>query len=174
MKYFFLPVILCCFWARLAAEDVVVTAKISESGHTQDGHEAFVVQAEARNSSAIPVVIAMMKCSWSDSWHIDPKKDLTIPIWACDNNFPTEYTFPHGGGFSFQFLVESRETAAKIEGKQFKLGFICIKSPSAFWEMLTKSNGPVPIAWSRELTVPKISDRILVISEMRKGLPTQP
>jgi hypothetical protein len=163
---------------KFSAADFNVSAKILDAGLTEDGCQAFVVEAEVRNSSVAPIEIAMMTCSWNDSWLVEPQTDYLIRSWDCDSNFPTVYTFAPGGGFRFRFTVEAQTQKAEISGKKIKLGFACVawseyrSQPLEKWGRVgTKTSER--IAWSAELSIPKSSDHRVAVLEERKELPKQ-
>ena len=176
MNRFSLLIICCCVFCRLAGAEFVVVAKILDAGLTQDGRQAFTVQAEVKNQTQVPLSVTMMTCSWNDSWFVTPEKDVEIPIWGCDSNFPTEYKFPVGGGFTFRFCVQARTPGEKIEGKKIQCGFLAEKwdqKRPLLFESREERAKKHPTIWSETLVIPKISDKILPNASERKAEPNK-
>ena len=178
MKKVFFPLISACLFWRLSAADLAVAARISETGVTEDGRQACVVQAEVKNQTASPIEIAMLTCSWSDSWIVTPEDAIEIPVWPCDGNVPDHYLFQPGGGYSFRFSLQARTRLARIEGLGVRLGFLFVKweakNPSLLFEPREELLKRFPIIWSAEVVVPKTTGKLIRCIPERKILPNQP
>ena len=156
-------------------DNIRVTARIVDSGLFDDGggpRESFVVQADVRNLSSVPVGIYIMTCSWGDSWTIGPQEAFEVPIWGCDSNYPHCVTFKAGGGWTFRFLVRSKSGEGIAAGKTFRVGFLCAGSYRGYLEQ--KSD--IPKVFSEWLSVPPIADRVVALPnpyQEPKELPNQ-
>ncbi len=177
MNRFSLLIVCYCSLCLLGAADFTVVAKIIDTGLTQDGRPACMVQAEVKNQTKVSLSVAMMTCSWGDSWFITPEKDFEIPIWGCDSNFPTKYEFPTGGGFIFRFCVQARTADAKIDGKSIQCGFLVEKWDQGrsllFSESRDERTKKYPTIWSEALVIPKVGDKILQNTSERKAQPNK-
>jgi hypothetical protein len=69
-------------------DDLKVSATISGTGVTEDGHEACIVTAEVRNQTRESLAIVMMSCSWDESLFLSPEHTFGIAAWECRANAP--------------------------------------------------------------------------------------
>jgi hypothetical protein len=177
MKRLSLLLICWCVFCRLSAAEFTVAAKIIDAGLTADGHQACVVQANVKNDTKAAIAVAMMTCSWGDSWRVVPEEAFEIPIWACDSNFPSRYVFQAGGGYSFRFLLQARTLNSSIEGSCVRVGFLFAKWDGKSPHLLMRSRNELakvfPIVWSEEMTVPKVSDKVVYSAPNRSEWPNQ-
>jgi hypothetical protein len=177
MKRFSVLTISFLAFCQLGAAEFGVVATIIDTGFTQDGRQACIVQAVVKNQTQVPLSITMMTCSWDDSWFVIPEKDVEIPIWGCDSNYPTKYEFPAGGGFTFRFCVRARTPGEKIEGKKIQCGFLAEKWDQKrllLLESREERARKFPTIWSEALVMPKVADKILQSTSERKAVPNQP
>ena len=168
---------LSCAFAHAEPQELVVTAKIIETGHTRYGDETCVIRAEVRNASALPISVVMMDCGWDLSWLTKPEGALWVDGWDCLKNAPEKYSFAPAGGYSFLFTIRPAASVGHIEGKHFRLGFVNATSLADYGDLAPGEKRPErspAILWSDELTIPRISDHVLQITPERKELPNQP
>ena len=174
MKLAIFALVLLPLVNRAAAADLIVSARVINTGHLPDGREACRVSVDVINESQLPVTMYMMTCGWDSSWIVASPLKLKIAGWNCDKNNLAPYLFLPRRGYSFQFAVQARETDTHIEGTNLKVGYVCIVSKprsGSMWSDMDASHGTM--AWSNEFSVPTLSNHLLSYDGERRELPNQ-
>jgi hypothetical protein len=162
---------------RVAAEDLKVEASVVSRGILDEereievkgyrvtipGRPCWLIRAEVRNQSAVPVDISYMSCSWSESWVIEPRDLFHTAFWDCAGNFPTANSIPAGGKVVFEFPIAPASSASAVAESRVRLGFIWRKMERSERQggiPIPKLGSPIATIWSEELLLPKVVDGI--------------
>ena len=156
---------------KAAPDDLVVTAEIvgySKSAYKGKEHYMLYAKMMIRNTTIHPRDIAMMSCSWDESWLISNEQGIseTFFVLSCGKNYPSTFTIPVGESMVFNCLLIlmnghiARPNDA-TRATSFRLGFLDLPS-EAVWNgfhakaeeqrVLEKIKKARAVYWSNALT----------------------
>lgn len=134
-------------WLSYYPSDLTVTARILGFKKAVDANGAYYLpyaRIVLCNSTAQPREVAMMCCSWEDSWLAANKQGLFVPTYSpgCDHNFLNIFSIPARNSIVFNAPLRAMRGQPIAAGQQrkaqrFKLGFVDLlteaKKNSVLW-----------------------------------------
>jgi hypothetical protein len=128
------------------------TYSFARNGHAkQEEHDtnAFLVRFRVSNPSRTPCAIAVMSCSYFQSWGTD-NTNVYVQVWSCDANFP------HGlllGSYSGELPVVVKKDTRPGQ-LSFRMCFTSIKKEDCIdsWS-LSQTNWADEKYWSNKIKI---------------------
>ena len=167
MKMRLLLVFFLSSLVRVFAGDLIVSAKIVESGFSsQFKSDVYVVDAEIVNGTAETIYLVIMDTNYEASWQVEPKKKWELLWHTASPNYPGKYTLSPNSGLRFRLLVKSAKPKGVGGITKMKLGFCdyrCLATTDAIKDVgggFYENRSSKPVIWTEEIELPGVGNNI--------------
>jgi hypothetical protein len=154
----------------MAAAEPVVVARVVNSGLIET-QAVFIVEATLTNASSESFSGAIMSCSWSSSWRVEPHDLFEVrQADLCFGNFPMELNLVPRETTTFKFQVACRGIKVPPDVKRMKVGFV-IYPWNGKGDLFQYSPGIMKsgnVVWSAEFDLPPVGTQSIPLWNERK------
>jgi hypothetical protein len=131
------------------AENIYSFARHGRAEQVEHDTNAFLIHFRVSNPSSTPCAIAVMTCSYFQSWETD-NTNVFVRVWGCDSNFPRGILL---GSYSGELpIVVKKDT--RLGQLSFRICFASIKKESCVdsWSR-AQTNWADGKYWSNEINI---------------------